>query len=84
MCLLALLFPCITGKAWNNFTSASAETRLQVPAPAEINEIDPPAPGAVPRSLRRPQVHTTTRLYSPELMMKHNVDLIPEGLVLMG
>lgn len=54
ICLLALLFPCITSKAWNNSTTESADTCLQVTAPVEINEINTPAPV---QSLCRTAVH---------------------------
>lgn len=40
MCLLALLSPCITHKAWNNSTIESADTCLQVRVAAALNEIN--------------------------------------------
>ncbi len=63
ICLFALLFLCITSKAWNNSTTESADTCLQVPAPAEINEINTSAPVQFLCPLCRPQVHITTQLY---------------------
>lgn len=69
-CLSSLLFLCVTGKAWNQQTPV-----LQVAAPAEINEINTPAPVQFSPSRRRPRVHITARLY--ERRADYEADLLP-------
>lgn len=75
MCLLTLFFQCITCNACDNAITESADTCLQVPAPAEMNEINTPAPAISP-SHRQPQVYIIVDLYSAELIMRHSADLL--------